>query len=211
MFLFCACFFFFSETVIALISEEQWPFFVLLSAESLFYLKNTGVNFLLSYCIIFFVLFCCVCFVLLRLSGTGSRQSPRKKDRSVWFFQMYYSLYSLEYRRKLFIVLLHYVFVLLVFFVLLCFSETVYNHVDLQGKRTILCISFTWIICCSPKNTDVNLVCNRWTSVYLLLQFFFVLLRILHSLMSAVASETANTHALFVSTIQVMNRDHSEI
>ena len=62
MFFVLCLFFFFSETVIALISEEQWPFFVLLSAESLFYLKNTGVNFLLSYCIIFFVLLGVFCF-----------------------------------------------------------------------------------------------------------------------------------------------------
>ena len=126
---------------------------------------------------------------------------------------MNYSLKPLEYRHKNFIVLLHYVFVLLVFFVcdvfLKLYNVIIMSIFRVNGPFCVFLSLELFVVVQRIQTKNLHAIAERL--FIFCCSFFFLLLRMLHSLMSAVASETANTHALFVSTIQVMNRDHSEI
>ena len=51
-----------------------------------------------------------------------------------------------------------------------------FNHVDVQGKWTVLCSSFAWIIYCNLKNRGVNFSLNDCTYFHLLLVFFLKLI-----------------------------------
>ena len=91
----------------------------------------------------FFVL--CLFFFF---SETVSRWSPRNSDHFLCCSQLNHSFLPQEYRRKLFIIILHY-FLCSVGCVLFCFVCLKLVHVNLQGKRTVQCDSFRWTILCN--------------------------------------------------------------
>ena len=90
-------------------------------------------------------LFCACFFSFLKLF---SRWSPRNSDHFLCCSQLNHSFLPQEYRRKLFIIILHY-FLCSVGCVLFCFVCLKLVHVNLQGKRTVQCDSFRCTILCT--------------------------------------------------------------
>ena len=114
----------------------------------------------------------CVCIFFLALFFWKCNHVSLQEK---WLFHMFLSaesfLVTSKYKCKLFIILLLFCW----FF--FCFALFFWkcNHMNLQGKIPVLCVSFSWIILSTLKNIGVNFLLS-YCIICLVLLVFFVFL-----------------------------------